>query len=117
MRDCALPRRRLVAGARRALPRDPPDALGRALDYPAGNWRWAPSLMHGYATCEPEDEPRPAYMRGISAAELMAKHFEPVRYIVPGYIAEGCTLLAGAPKIGKSWLALNLGVAVASGGP
>lgn len=31
-------------------------------------------------------------------------------------IPEGLTLFAGAPKVGKSWLALDLGVAVASGG-
>jgi len=36
---------------------------------------------------------------------------------VPGYIAEGVTLLAGPPKIGKSWLALNLALAVAGAQP
>jgi hypothetical protein len=35
---------------------------------------------------------------------------------VPGIIAEGVTLLGGAPKIGKSWLALGLSLAIASGG-
>jgi hypothetical protein len=35
---------------------------------------------------------------------------------VPGILAEGVTLLGGAPKIGKSWLALGLAIAVASGG-
>ena len=50
-----------------------------------------------------------------SAAELCQKQFEPVRYIVPGYIAEGCTLLAGRPKLGKSWLMLEIALAVAQG--
>jgi hypothetical protein len=31
-------------------------------------------------------------------------------------IAEGANLLVGSPKLGKSWLALNLGVAIACGG-
>ena len=53
----------------------------------------------------------------MTAAELMAKQFNPVRYVVPGYVAEGITLLAGAPKIGKSWMAMGLCVAVASGEP
>jgi RecA-family ATPase len=37
--------------------------------------------------------------------------FPPAREIVPGYIAEGATLLVGKPKIGKSWLTLDLCVA------
>jgi hypothetical protein len=55
-------------------------------------------------------------MRGISAAALMAKTFAPISWIVPGYIIEGMTLLAGAPKAGKSWLALGWMIAVATGG-
>jgi hypothetical protein len=42
--------------------------------------------------------------------------FPPIGYVVPGYIAEGCTLLAGRPKLGKSWLVLESGLAVALGG-
>jgi hypothetical protein len=59
---------------------------------------------------------RPAYLNGISAAALMAKTFAPISWIVPGYVVEGMTLLAGAPKAGKSWLSLGWMIAVASGG-
>jgi biotin operon repressor len=45
----------------------------------------------------------------------MAKQFEPIRWTVPGYLPEGLTVLAGAPKLGKSWLALGWMVSVASG--
>src|SRR5687768_17069840 len=51
-----------------------------------------------------------------SARELRRREFEPIRYVVPGYIAEGCTLLAGRPKLGKSWLVLEIGLAVSMGG-
>jgi hypothetical protein len=51
-----------------------------------------------------------------SAHELRRREFDPIRYVVPGYIAEGCTLLAGRPKLGKSWLVLEMGLAVAMGG-
>ena len=51
----------------------------------------------------------------FTASDLMAEHFEPVSYIVPGYVAEGCTLLAGRPKLGKSWLCLEWALAVADG--
>jgi hypothetical protein len=54
--------------------------------------------------------------RWISARDLDAMEFEPIRYVVPGYIAEGLTLLAGRPKLGKSWLAMDVALAVASGG-
>ena len=48
--------------------------------------------------------------------ELMATDFPEPRWAVPGLIPEGLTVLAGSPKIGKSWLALSLGIAIASGG-
>lgn len=51
-----------------------------------------------------------------SAPDLLAHEFEEPRWAVPGIVPEGLTLLAGAPKVGKSWLSLNLGVAVATGG-
>lgn len=52
----------------------------------------------------------------FSAAELQDLRFPPVRYAVDGFVAEGLTLLAGKPKIGKSWMALNFAMAIAMGG-
>jgi hypothetical protein len=49
------------------------------------------------------------------ASDLRRKIFAPIRYIVPGYIAEGCVLLAGRPKLGKSWLVLDVALAIALG--
>jgi hypothetical protein len=60
--------------------------------------------------------PRGASVNIRTAAVLRTKTFEPIHYIVPGYIAEGCTILAGRPKLGKSWLMLDIGLAVARGG-
>jgi len=59
-----------------------------------------------------------AKVKYLSATELMEKEFEPIRWTVPGLIPEGLILLAGKPKVGKSWLALHLCHAVAfeSGG-
>jgi len=37
-------------------------------------------------------------------------------WIVPGILPEGFVILAARPKKGKSWLALNIAVAKASGG-
>lgn len=51
-----------------------------------------------------------------SAPDLLAAEFTDPKWAVEGLLPEGATLLAGPPKIGKSWLSLNLAVAVASGG-
>lgn len=52
----------------------------------------------------------------ITAAELMDKDFEPIHWAVPDILPAGVSILAAKPKIGKSWLAYGLCVAVASGG-
>ena len=52
----------------------------------------------------------------FTAAELMKTEFPEPRWAVPGLVAEGLNLLVGSPKLGKSWLVLGLGVAIASGG-
>jgi replicative DNA helicase len=48
--------------------------------------------------------------------ELLEHEFPPVQWIVPGLIVPGLTLVAGASKIGKSWLALAMAYATATGG-
>ena len=61
--------------------------------------------------------PRPAPVLEVyQAAELYGKQLEHTRMIVPRMVPAGLTVLAGAPKRGKSWLALALAIAVASGG-
>lgn len=52
----------------------------------------------------------------IGCAELLAKEFAPLEFVVDGVMATGLTLLVAAPKIGKSWMALDLAYQVASGG-
>ena len=52
----------------------------------------------------------------FTAAALMALELPPVRWAVPGVVPEGVTLLAGKPKLGKSWFTLGLGVATSTGG-
>jgi AAA domain len=49
----------------------------------------------------------------ITARALQSKQFKPLRIILPKLIPEGLTLLAGKPKVGKSWLALDVCLAVA----
>jgi hypothetical protein len=69
----------------------------------------------------PEWKPSTQQTHGIgnsslSAKELNSMRFEPIKYVVPGIIVEGLTLLAAKPKMGKSWMMLHAAVAVAHGG-
>lgn len=52
----------------------------------------------------------------INAVDLMRHEFPAPKQAVPGFIPEGLTLIAGSPKLGKSWFVLGIGIAVASGG-
>ncbi len=51
-----------------------------------------------------------------AADDLLAQEFNPPKWVVPDLLPEGLTLLAAKPKLGKSWMALGLALAVASGG-
>lgn len=52
----------------------------------------------------------------FTLTELLAMDFPELRWAVRGILAEGVNLLAGAPKTGKSWLGLNLALAITHGG-
>lgn len=53
----------------------------------------------------------------ISAADLIGMELPAMSYTVPGLVPEGLCLLAGKPKIGKSWLALEICLGVALNEP
>lgn len=59
-------------------------------------------------------DPEPAKVRW-RADELFDTEFPDLRWSVPGILPEGLAILAGKPKIGKSWLALSIAHAVGSG--
>jgi AAA domain len=50
------------------------------------------------------------------AASILAKPSLPRRWLIPGLIADGLTLLGGSPKSGKSYLSYALALAVAKYG-
>ena len=53
----------------------------------------------------------------ITAEDLQNRTYEPTPFLVDELIPEGLHILAGAPKIGKSWLALWLCLCVSQGQP
>lgn len=48
--------------------------------------------------------------------QLMQENHPPVKWIIDRLIPQGTLLLAGKPKMGKSWSALGMCIAVATGG-
>jgi hypothetical protein len=61
-------------------------------------------------------EPNKNGHKTSTGSELLSKAFKPVNWAVPDILPEGVTLFSGKAKLGKSWLALGLCVAVATGG-
>ncbi|MBU5425059.1 helicase RepA family protein [Tissierella pigra] len=51
----------------------------------------------------------------IDGETLMTMPLKPINFIIENLLSEGLHILAGSPKVGKSWLALWLSVAVAKG--
>lgn len=90
----------------------------------------ASTVQAGYSTCIlcRDDEGKPAITEVITngqdprrrtswtAADLLAATFAEPRFAVDGLIPEGLAFMCGAPKLGKSWMALGLSIAVAAGG-
>ena len=56
-------------------------------------------------------------LSAISGAKLMDLEFMPQEFVVRGLLPKGLSILGGAPKIGKSWLMLELALRVANGDP
>ena len=52
----------------------------------------------------------------VTAAELHHEEFPELVQFVHGIVLEGFGIVAGPPKLGKSWWTLNLALAVAAGG-
>ena len=53
---------------------------------------------------------------GYDLADLQLAVFPPLAHIAGDIIVEGLTLLAARPKIGKTWMALEIAVAIPTGG-
>lgn len=68
------------------------------------------------ASARSVSEMRLAKLGLITAADLVATEFKPPRWAVPELIPEGLCIFAGRPKTGKSWMVLDFGIAIASGG-
>lgn len=69
-----------------------------------------------YERGEPAKTDPPPTLSTISAADLQRKDIPPIRFIVDNLLTVGLNILASPPKYGKSWMVLDLGLSVTSGG-
>jgi len=76
-----------------------------------------PEVAEAVAKVDPEGPPPDAPPLSLLTADaiLTTDWPEPV-WAIPGLLPAGLTILAGKPKVGKSWLALQIAQAVAAGG-
>lgn len=54
-------------------------------------------------------------LQTISCEEIMSTPIAPIPFSVEKLLGQGLYLFAGAPKIGKSWLSLDICLSVAKG--
>jgi len=105
------------------------DAAGKALGHCFHNrgagkgWRDFKAALGLVTASAPATAPvaaaaAPARVAGprMDAADLLALDLAPIRWIVPGLIPEGTTILAAPPKVGKSCLIYQIAVEASIGG-
>lgn len=83
-------------------------------------WEWCDSPIPNTTTkllyLNPDTRNRPLrQIASIDAADLFNEKILPPKWIVEQLIVEGMTILAGKPKIRKSWWCLNLALSVIAG--
>ena len=59
----------------------------------------------------------PTPLTYLDGETLISTVLPPIRFVVDKLLPQGLHILAGAPKVGKSWLALWLCLCVAKGEP
>lgn len=64
---------------------------------------------------QPDTSPMQEFL--VTADELLTAEWDEPAWAVPDLLPTGLTILAGKPKIGKSWLALQVARSVATGDP
>jgi hypothetical protein len=103
----------LVTNAKRLEDPAPPEHIRAIAEsvcnlYPPGN---KPAPDQGDSGTVPDHKPTV-----YTSNALQGMTFPEPRWAVPGYLPVGLGLLGGRPKVGKSWMALAIGIGVALGG-
>lgn len=79
-------------------------------------WKGTPEKLGPPVASEGGRPKRVAHAGAVDAADLLAMDLPPLRWVVPGLIPEGTTILAAPPKVGKSCLVYQVAVEASIGG-
>ena len=60
-------------------------------------------------------KPKKSVLEVVRATDLMSMEFQDPNWVIPNFLPAGLTILAGRPKIGKSWLVLQMACAIGAG--
>lgn len=52
-------------------------------------------------------------LKTVNGEQLMTTPLKPIEFNVDGMISSGLFILAGTPKVGKSWLTLDIALSIA----
>ena len=78
-------------------------------------WKGTPERLGAPGAAQ--EAPRPRIVAtGIDAADLLALNLPPLHWVIPDLLPEGTTVLAAAPKVGKSCLVYQIAVEASIGG-
>ena len=81
-------------------------------------WQADPDAFLQQASAEPAAlQAKPKLPQAFSAQQLSDMPVPPIRYIVEGMLPMGMGVLVAKPKLGKSWMVLDLCLSVAAGTP
>ena len=64
----------------------------------------------------PLPKPEPKVFATIDGNSLMAQEYEPLEFTIEKILPHGIFVFAGSPKVGKSWLTLDMCHAISTGG-
>ena len=71
---------------------------------------------HTAAYANPQGAAEPKTLTTIDGNSLMAQEYEPLQFSIDTILPHGIFICAGSPKVGKSWLTLDMCHAISTGG-
>jgi len=75
------------------------------------------SKSESVTQCDPQTWKSNKGLSIISAQDLQNANLPPIKYLIDDFLPTGASLIAAAPKYGKSWLVLLMGLRIAAGEP
>jgi hypothetical protein len=73
-------------------------------------------IMKGAFLMNEQNQAPPKVFTTIDGNTLMSQHYDPLQFAIDKILPHGIFVFAGSPKVGKSWLTLDMCQAISTGG-